>query len=181
MKFLLPLSLLSLLPLCAQASPSNSEIAAANAQIVASAQAGVLFLQAHVDDCTSYGSAIKEKLLSPLGKDLENFKGRLARYSENSPQSCTSRADLDYMIGTINGLLAKAKTGQTELMGMSGDQAMSKALCADTSHLNCKAANPANPLSTPQLTAYFAVEQKLAALKTSLTAMKETTDCEKRN
>jgi hypothetical protein len=182
MKLVLSLAL-SLLTPPAFASPASTAALVTTAKrLVVSANADVGFLRTHVANCTRFAATIQERMVEPIAKDLGAFQLRLARYRNTPPQSCGSRADLDFMLATINDKLAKAGSAQSGLMGMSGDEAMTKALSADDSgsYPNCRPDDPRDFKSTPELKAYFALKLKLVALKASLATLKNRTDCEKR-
>jgi hypothetical protein len=159
---------------------ANAALLGTAQHIVQSAQSDVVYLAQNVDRCTSYGSAIKSHLIQPIGADLANFAKRLARYSDEAPASCTSRADLDYISGVISAKLALATQPQMEMMNMSGDEAMTRALLADDNHPDCRADDPSDPRTTPELKTYFGLKLKLIALKASVAALKSQTECAKR-
>ena len=145
--------------------------------LVASAQKDIDFLDKNAVNCTRFDSLLRKEMISPLAADLQNYRLRLARYTNAEPQSCASRTDLDSIIATISDKLEKATTPQEALFGMTGDEAMTKALSADSNYPNCRPLEPADPKSTPELRAYFAFKLKMATLRASVTALKDQTPC----
>ncbi len=160
---------LSVAPALASPSPAAAQ------QLVQTAQADVAFLAKNVANCTFFADLVKSRMVDPVAQDLTNFQARLARYSADDPRSCTSRTDLTFIAGTISEKLRLAGTGQVALRGMSGDEAMTKALSADANHPACRADDPRDPRTTRELKAYFALKAKLVALKAAVLALREQT------
>jgi hypothetical protein len=158
----------------------NSALVATSELLIEGAQTDVAYLNKNVSNCTRFASSIQKQLVGPIGQDLAGFATRLNRYSNVAPRSCTSRADLDYVIGTIAQRLAAATTPQSQLMGMTGDEAMTKALSAGDGWPDCRADDPRDPKSTRELKTYFALKLKLVALRAAAASLKADTECVKR-
>lgn len=174
---------LSLASPSAQASAQNDSLVSTATQLVKGAQADVSFLDRNVAGCTVFADTIREWMITPMAKELQSFQLRLARYHDTAPQSCTSRADLDFMHAVIAKRIAMATQQQDQLMGMTGDDAMTKALSGDdpanNTHPQCTPENPRDVRTTRQLKTYFALKLKMVSLKGLVASLRENTDCVK--
>lgn len=170
----------ALLSPASHASAKTTALALTSERLVQGAGEDVTFLSQHVADCTRFASTIQQQLVAPIARDLQSFQQRLARYTDEGARACTSRADLDYISAEISAKLALANTPQSQLMGMTGDQAMTKALSGgDDGYPNCQAEDARDVRTTRQLKAYFGLKLKLIALRAAVNTLKNDTDCEK--
>jgi hypothetical protein len=188
---LLSLLLLSLSPAPFAMSAPNSAVdsVAESAHLISKSIKDLVFLNANVDNCTSYGSVIRDKMLSPINSDLQLFQdqlhahyGKLTESDDNSckrPSAEELRRNLgmvNQIIGRIDQKLATARSAHAELMGMTGDEAVSRALSSDAYHQNCRPQNPNDPRSTRELQTYFALKQKLVAIRANMQALHVATE-----
>jgi hypothetical protein len=182
------LALLSTLATTTAHAESVASLAASSSRLIAAAQKDVRFLNSNVDNCTSYGTTIKQRMIAPVMQDLIGYQEALeSNFGNLAPaggRACNkprveelSRAEatVNKIIVSIGSKLAATKAPQSELMGMTGDEAVTKALSADSSHPNCRPDREDDPSSTRELKTYFALKQKMAVIKAAMTALKAET------
>ncbi len=189
--------LISLLLICLNSAPnafatSGSAVAtvAESVRLITTTKKDLNFLNSNIDNCTSYGSQIRQRILNPLANDLQQFlvllRDAYGQFSASPEAESTcqrpSANELNrgsevarQIIATISAKLATAESAQSELLGLTGDQAMSRALSSDSSHLNCRPSNPSNPQSTRELQTYFALKQKLISIRARMSALNTET------
>lgn len=149
------------------------------------------YLSDNVKNCTKYHEQIDEMMLTPIEQDVKEAQERIravfGKMREAQSRDCVrpSNEDLQKAIQAAESIqkavsekLAIANKPTFQLMGMTPDKALTKAMTAatDGSWPKCKPEQRNNPASTPQLKAYNSLKQKMILIRALMKTLKEETE-----